>query len=141
MSEKKITGIIFLLFFIVIVILEIPMIEQASPEDFKPLYEQAELIDGNIEAAFGMENVAFGPLETNLRSVTISSSKCDLILSVLTNGKIVSFEEKDKSWSLAQAIFTPFLGAILITWLSIHSIVPWLLRLKSKCPKTSNKIK
>lgn len=53
----------------------------ASPDDFKPLYEQKDLIEVDFFSVLDMENATINP-STNSIKVLLSSEECNLLLQI-----------------------------------------------------------
>lgn len=89
----------------------------ASPDDFKPLYEQKDLIEVDFFSVLDMENATINP-STNSIKVLLSSEECNLLLHFNKDFKITSSQETDNFVPIfiviLCSIFFGFLGMVIL---------------------------
>lgn len=119
----------------------------ASPDDFKPLYEQKEVLETNFYSVLEMENATIY-FSDDFIEATLSSEECSLLLHFNKDFKFISSEEIDKSISIPIVILgSTFFGflcmaAFLILFLILVGaflFFSWItMRLTEKLFKTKN---
>ena len=88
----------------------------ASRDDFAPLYTQKHLLETDFSSILNMENVEFISSGSS-KVVTLTSKKCNLIITFDNQLNVTSTREKDNSTPVIQAVALSFCIGLFCSFL------------------------